>query len=93
MISMDLFELPQTSKKTKPQFRFSWIAFDQENPVKRVLFDSHPRKGPHFHIDGETEGQPFTWSSVPKAIELFQQKIQEHFGELIEVPDEGGFEQ
>ena len=58
-----------------------------------MLFDFHPPKGPHFHIDEEVKGQAFEWSSVPDAIELFRQRIKEHFGELIEVPDKRGFEQ
>ena len=45
-VHMDLYEV--TKKKGQPEYRFSWIAFDIDNPMRRILFDCHPPKGPHF---------------------------------------------
>lgn len=84
---MDLYQLPGT---TQSEFRFSWIAFDPNDPARRVLFDSHPPKGPHFHLDNDADGKPFVWVSIEDAIRLFREKVSEHFGELIAVPDDGG---
>jgi hypothetical protein len=57
-----------------------------------VLFDSHTPKGPHFHVDADSEGQSFNWVSVEDAIRLFREKVMEHFGELEAVPNDGGQE-
>lgn len=85
---MDLFRLTEEDPaQTHPEgYRFSWIAFDRESPEKRVLFDCHPPKGPHFHLDEDREGVPFEWTSLAAAIEFFRQKVREHFGELDPVP-------
>lgn len=91
-MEMDLYELPETELTDDPgsHYRFSWIGFDKEDPAMRVLFDCHTPKGPHFHIDDDKDGQAFAWSSLQEAIELFHAKITEHFGELLEISDEGG---
>lgn len=92
VMKMDLYELPETEliNSSSSHYRFSWIAFDKEEPAMRVLFDCHPPKGPHFHIDEDKRGQSFTWSSLPAAIQLFYLKVKERFGELLEIPEEGG---
>lgn len=90
-IHMDLYRIEEASDDSDAQaFRFSWITFDPDNPMRRVLFDSHPPKGPHFHIDEDPEGEPLTWVSVEAAIDLFRQKVTAHFGALVETPDDGG---
>lgn len=87
-IYMDLYKI--LSQNTEDAYRFSWIAFDPNNPTKRVLFDSHPPKGPHFHLDNDTDGKPFVWVSIEDAIRLFREKVSEYFGDLTAVPDDGG---
>jgi hypothetical protein len=47
-IQMDLYQLSGTSGRDGNDYRFSWIAFDTEDPMRRILFDCHPPKGPHF---------------------------------------------
>jgi hypothetical protein len=89
-VHMDPYRLEDADARDGVAFRFSWIAFDPENPMRRVLFDSHPPKGPHFHIDEDPEGQAFTWESIDAAIQLFREKVAAHFGELIAAPDDGG---
>ncbi len=84
-IQMDLYKLPGRGGK----FRFSWIAFDANDPLRRVLFDSHPPKGPHFHVNEDQEGVPFKWISLEDSIRLFRKKVREHFGELEEIPNDG----
>ena len=80
---MDLYEIPEPDKGKYPDgYRFSWIAFDVELPEKRVLFDCHPPKGPHLHVDGEPEIY-FKWVSLEETEELFFSKIQDRFGGLV----------
>ena len=86
---MNLYQLPTAPLFSGLAFKFSWIAFDPENPMKRVLFDCHPPKGPHFHLDGDLDGQPFAWVTLEESVALFRKKVEEHFGKLVAVPDEG----
>ena len=58
-IRMDLYKLAKGSGDVGSDYRFSWIAFDSDNPMRRVLFDTHPPKGPHVHLDDDAEGEPF----------------------------------
>lgn len=89
---MDLYKLNGILGQPGSDFKFSWIAFDTDNHMRRVLFDSHPPKGPHFHIDDDMEGQRFNWISTEDTIRLFHEKVAEHFGELEVVPNDGGQE-
>ena len=51
-VFMDLYKLPEGHHDSFPEgYKFSWIAFDPENPSKQVLLDCHVPKGPHFHTD------------------------------------------
>ncbi|TVQ77823.1 MAG: hypothetical protein EA369_08535 [Bradymonadales bacterium] len=85
VVFMDLYKIPRVNTKDFPGgHRFSWIAFDPEAPERRVLFDSHPPKGPHIHIDDELEGKPFEWVSVDQAKRLFFKCVKEHFGKFAE---------
>jgi hypothetical protein len=80
---MDLYRLPNGSKKEYPEgYKFSWIAFDPENEVKRVLFDCHSKKGPHVHLDDDKEGQAFHWKDLDAASELFFATVKKHFGDF-----------
>ncbi len=90
VVEMDLYELNDPN----PHFpyRFSWIAFDQESPEERVLFDCHPPKKPHFHLSDGNE-ETFEWTSFADGVALFQKKTRERFGELSEISDDGGSEE
>jgi hypothetical protein len=84
-VFMDLYRLPDGSFGTFPEgYRFSWIAYASDDEELRVLFDCHPPKGPHFHVDGELRGQPFHWTTLDAAYELFFAKVREHFGDFRE---------
>jgi hypothetical protein len=49
IVKKDLYKIQGKDAKKHPGgFRFSWIAFNAEDPMQRVLFDSHPPKGPHL---------------------------------------------
>jgi len=61
------------------RYRLGWIAYDPENPRLRVLFDSHPPKGAHFHVDDDILGTPFAWQSLKKAEERFFKMVCKHF--------------
>jgi hypothetical protein len=84
-VFMDPYKLPAKKEQKFPGgHRFSWIAFDPENENHRVLFDTHPPKGPHIHLDQEPDGKPFKWISVDHAQALFLEQIRQHFGEFEE---------
>jgi hypothetical protein len=81
---MDLHKLPEGHSENFPEgYKFSWIAFDPNRESERVLFDCHFPKGPHFHIDDEVEGEPFKWTSLDAAYDLFFVKVKERFGRFI----------
>ena len=82
-IYADTFQLPGKDLSSWNAYRFSWIAFDPDETSARVLFDCHEPKGPHWHIDSDEVGQPFTWTGLKEAEEFFFQKVEERFGEII----------
>jgi len=79
-IVMDLFKIQGRDARKHPDgFRFSWIAFDPEQPACRVLFDSHSPKGPHFHIDDDEVGVPLEWISLEVSYRAFYRAVAQHF--------------
>lgn len=81
-VRMDVYQIPNPEGLKFPEgYRFSWIAFDRYNPKNRVLFDCHPPKGPHFHVDDEKDGQSFVWVSLEASMDLFWEKVWLRFGE------------
>ena len=83
VIHMDLFEIPGKAKESFPGgYKFSWIAFDANDSEKQILFDSHPPKGPHFHIDQEKDGVSFVWTSIDDSEALFFKMVTDKFGEF-----------
>ena len=79
-VHMDLFKVSEKEAPKHPGgYRFSWIAFNAEDPKKKVLFDSHPPKGAHFHIDGDKKGVSFVWESAKQAEALFFAMVAAHF--------------
>ena len=81
VIAMDLYKLRTDNPAKYPEdFRLSWIAFDPKNPrAKRILLDSHPPKGPHFHIDNRITEIPFSGLSLKESETLFFEIVCEHF--------------
>ncbi len=83
-IYVDTFQLQGVKDPSSwGAYRFSWIAFDPDEPGARVLVDCHEPKGPHWHIDGDEVGQPFTWTGLKEAEDFFFQKVEERFGKII----------
>lgn len=83
-IRMDLFSIEGSSSSANG-FRFSWIAFDLEEPDRKVLFDNHLPKGPHFHNRGQETS--FEWKGVPDALRLFVDLVQLEFGDHPDLAD------
>ena len=82
VIEMKLFlALSPFGKEFPEGCKFNWIAFNKHNPKEKVLFDNHEGKGPHYHIDNQSETF-FTWISLTHATTLFYQKITERFGDF-----------
>ena len=85
-IFMDLFLLPAPCESCFPEgFKFSWIAFEEDMPEARILFDCHSPKGPHMHIGQNLMDSPFEWQSLSVAQDLFYSKVIEFFGEIPEL--------
>lgn len=66
-------------------YKINWIAYNEDNPKERVLFDNHHGKVLHYHIDQDKKGIIFTWVSREKTEELFWEKVQKRFGNLIKI--------
>ena len=80
VVEMDLFEVSGPGADLLPGgYRFSWIAFNAQNPLERVLFDSHPPKGPHFHIDNQKNEIKIEWTSLTQIEKLFFCMVSRHF--------------
>jgi hypothetical protein len=80
VIEMELFTIKGKESAYYPEgYRIGWIAFDPESPEKRVLFDSHPPKGIHFHIDGDDEGVALVWRSLAETEQMFFDRVCHHF--------------
>ncbi len=80
IVEMELFRIHGKEAAFHPEgYRLGWIAFDPEQPERRVLFDSHPPKGAHFHVDQDEVGISFVWKSLPKAEAMFFEMVCRHF--------------
>ena len=81
-VEMDLYKLPSAQGGYPDGYKFSWIAFDPNEPLERILFDIHPPKGPHLHIDGDPVGTPYVWLGLSEAEEFFVSQTEARFGEI-----------
>lgn len=85
---MDLYRLPRGHSKSFPEgYRFSWIAYDSEDVMARVLFDCHHPKGPHVHVDQDPSGKAVEWVSLESSYERFFKIVRDRFGDF-EVTEE-----
>jgi hypothetical protein len=83
VVFMDLYKLPKGYPKSFPEgYKFSWIAYDPDDESAKVLFDCHPPKGPHVHVDNDKDGEAFDWKNLDDAYELFFAKVREKFGDF-----------
>ena len=83
MVVMDLFEITPGPRAGLflEKYRLSWIAFLEADPERRVLMDSHPPVGVHFHLNSGDQIL-IDLKTLDEAFRFFEQKIIEHFGEL-----------
>ena len=80
VVEMDVYQVSGKGAETLPDgYRFGWIAFNAQNPMERVLFDSHPPKGPHFHIDNRKNEIKIEWTSLAQVEQLFFRTVARHF--------------
>ena len=83
MVVMDVFEItpgPHPGLFLE-KYRLSWIAYLENDPGRRVLMDSHPPVGLHFHLDSGPQTS-VDLKTIDEAFRLFEQKVIEHFGRL-----------
>lgn len=83
---MDLFDVGEgvVQGLFLDRFRFSWIFFEIENPMKRVLIDCHQPFGVHVHFDSGPQ-ESVRAQTLNDVREFFRNAIEAHFGEQIEV--------
>lgn len=83
---MDLFDAGDSSGDGLflGRFRFSWIFFEIENPMKRVLIDCHRPFGVHIHLDDGPQ-ELLAAQTLDDVREFFSAAIKSHFGEDVEV--------
>ncbi|MBS1983109.1 MAG: hypothetical protein JST16_02960 [Bdellovibrionales bacterium] len=87
VVSMRVHEVVGAKDDEFPDgLKFRWIAFDEADPEMRVLVDCHSGKGPHVHVDADTEGRAFVWTGIDDAVALFVYEIEQRFGVRIEIP-------
>jgi hypothetical protein len=83
---MDLFDVGKGKAKGLflDRFRFSWIFFEIENPLHRVLVDCHEPFGVHVHYD---DGPQIAVEArtLDDVREFFAAAIKKHFNEDVEV--------
>ena len=83
VVFMDLYKLPNGYPGLFPEgYKFSWIAYNPNDESAKVLFDCHLPKGPHVHLDDDSDGEPFAWTTLDDAYEHFFAKVRERFGEF-----------
>jgi hypothetical protein len=69
---MKLRHFLNVQRKEYPEnLKINWIAYNEDEPNERVLFDNHHGKSLHYHIDKDKLGIPFVWTSRKKVEELF----------------------
>lgn len=85
-LHMDLFDVSKGKAKGLflDRFRFSWIFFEIENPMRRVLVDCHKPFGVHVHYDGGPQ-EPVEAETLEDVRKFFTHAIEKHFGESVEV--------
>ena len=83
-IFMDCYQLNGHAMTFAKDYRFSWIAFDAEAPVKKVLMDQHPHKKAHLHFDDKEESIETEFLDLDEAIAYFFKAVERHFGPLKE---------
>jgi len=85
-LHMDLFDVGEGKAKGLflDRFRFSWIFFEIENPLHRVLVDCHKPFGVHVHFD-DGKQEPVEVRTLDEVREFFSNAIKKHFGADVEV--------
>ncbi len=79
-LSMDLFEVHKHESKGlfKGRYKFSWIFFEDHNPMNRILLDCHAPLGPHLHIDQGPQIR-LDEETLDDLLNTFRRAIQERF--------------
>ncbi len=85
-LHMDLFDVGKGRAKGLflDRFRFSWIFFEIENPMHRVLVDCHEPFGVHVHFDNGPQ-ESVTAKTLDDVRKIFSAAIKKHFAADVEV--------
>ncbi len=85
-LHMDLFDVGKGRAKGLflDRFRFSWICFEVENPMRRVLIHCYEPFDVHVHFDDGPQ-QSVEARTLDEVREFFAAAIKKHFGAEVEV--------
>jgi hypothetical protein len=85
-LHMDLYDVGKGRAKGLflDRFRFSWIFFDVEDPMRRVLVDCHEPFGVHVHFDDGPQ-ESVEAETLDDVRDFFAAAIKKHFGVDVEV--------
>jgi hypothetical protein len=85
-VEIEVFKIPPPNDRDYPEgLKVSMIAFRQDNPETKLLLNCHPPKGPHIHIN-ELE-EPFLWTGLEAAFDIFWNRVESIFGKLTELSE------
>jgi len=85
LMKLRRFPVSQSRVEFPEGYKINWIAYNEDDPNERVLFDNHHGKVLHYHIDSDQKGISFAWISREKTEALFWQKVQVRFGKLTRI--------
>ncbi len=85
-LHMDLFDAGQGRAEGLflDRFRFSWIFFEIENPMHRILVDCHKPFGVHVHFDDGLQVLVKA-ETLDDVRSFFGEAILQHFGAKLEI--------
>lgn len=85
-LHMDLFDVGKgrANGLFLDRLRFSWIFFEVENPLRRVLVDCHQPYGVHVHFD-EGPQESVKAETLDDVRKFFSDAIRKRFGLDVEV--------
>ena len=76
ILELKIWRIPDP-KRFPNGLKYSLTCLDFKT-MKRVLYDNHHPKGPHFHLD-ETQ-YPYKFMSTESLIKDFKKSIHDHLG-------------
>jgi hypothetical protein len=81
-IFMDCYKIDSLNVGFGEAFTFSWIAYDPEDPARKVLMDQHSGKPCHLHIGDREVELKVKFDSIDEAVLAFSLEVRKYFGDF-----------